>query len=124
MTTIKIGKRTVDALRPREKPYIVFDDTIEGFGVRVGHSGVKTFILEYRPGVGGRGVAERRFTLGRYGEMTPEQARAAAQDARARIRLGEDPQAEKARQRASLTISGLIDTFIEGHAAKLKPKSS
>ena len=55
---------------------------------------------------------------------TPEQARAAALDALAQIRLGEDPQAEKARQRSSLTISGLIETFIDGHAAKLKAKSA
>lgn len=123
-THFKIGKRTVDALSPREKPYIVFDDTIKGFGVRVGQSGVKTFILEYRPGVGGRGVAKRRLTLGRYGVATPEQARAAALDALAQIRLGEDPQAEKARQRSSLTISGLIEAFIDGHAAKLKAKSA
>jgi hypothetical protein len=80
--------------------------------------------LEYRPSPGGRGVAKKRLTLGRYGAMAAEEARAAALDAMARIRLGRDPAAEKARQRASLTGSGLIDAFIEGHAAKLKPKSA
>jgi Arm DNA-binding domain len=87
-THFKIGKRTVDGLSPRDKAYVVFDETVKGFGVKVGPNGVKTFVLEYRPGAGGRGVAKRRLTLGRYGVATPEQARAAALDALARIRMG------------------------------------
>ena len=31
--------------------------------------------------------------------------------------------AEKASERASLTIAGLVEAFMEGHAAKLKSKS-
>ena len=106
-----------------EQAYIAFDDTIKGLGVRVAPSGSKTFILEYRPGAGGRGVAKRRLTLGRFGPMTAEQAREAALDALARVRLGGDPQAEKGRQRAALTVAGLVEAFIGGHAAKLKSKS-
>jgi hypothetical protein len=54
--------------------------------------------------------------------MTPEQARKAAQEALARIRLGQDPQEDKNRQRASLTVGGVIDAFIEGHVrSKCKP---
>ena len=120
-TNIKISKRTVDALSLRETAFTVFDDMIKGLGVRVAPSGTKTFILEYRPGAGGRSVAKRRLTLGRYGAMTAEQAREAALDALARIRLGEDPQAEKARQRSSLTVLGLIDAYRAGHVTKLKP---
>jgi integrase len=41
----------------------------------------------------------------------------------ATVRLGSDPQAEKSRQRASLTVSGLIDAFLDGHGGKLKPRS-
>jgi integrase len=36
---------------------------------------------------------------------------------------GRHPAAEKTRQRAALTIGGLIDAFLSGHASKLKPKS-
>jgi len=86
-TNIKISKRAVDALKPREAAYIVFDADIKGLGVRVAPGGAKTFILEYRPGTGGRGVAKKRLTLGHYGAMTAEQAREAALDALARIRL-------------------------------------
>jgi integrase len=119
-TNIKIGKRTVDELRPREKPFIAFDQAVAGFGVRVVPNGTKTFVLEYRPGAGGRAVAKKRLVLGRLGAMTADQARDAALDALARIRLGNDPQAEKARQRTSLTVSALIDDYRAGHVVKLK----
>jgi integrase len=118
------GKRAVDALEPRDKPYIVFDGHLSGFGCRVMPSGAKSFILDYRPGAGGRSVAKRRLTLGRYGPMTVEQARKAAADALAKIRLGQDPQGDKARERASLTVGGLIDLFLEDHVStKLKSKT-
>jgi len=121
----RLTKRTLDALEPRDKPFIAFDAEMKGFGVRVMPTGAKTFILEYRPGAGGRSVAKRRLTLGRYGgAMTLDQARKAAMTALARVRLGADPQAEKSRQRAALSVSDLIDAFLERHVGgKLKPKS-
>jgi Arm DNA-binding domain len=77
-----LTKRTVDALTPRNRPFIVFDTDIKFFGVRVMPTGSRTFIVEYRPGAGGRGVHKKRLTLGRYGgAMTCEQARKAAQTA-------------------------------------------
>lgn len=122
-TVVTLGKRAVDALEPREKPYIAWDDNLAGFGVRVMPSGLKTFILDYRAGAGGRSAAQRQKKLGRHGEVTVTQARGAALDALARIRLGEDPQAEKARGRAALTVAELIDAFFESHGAKLKAKT-
>ena len=71
---IRISKRTVDGLAPREKPYKTFDDTIKGFGVRTTPSGSKFFFLEYRPGAGGRSAPHKSLPLGRFGEITPEQA--------------------------------------------------
>lgn len=108
----KITKRAIDALKPRVKLYIEFDTDVKGFGCRVMPSGVKTYILEYRPRAGGRGTATKRFTFGRHGAMTAEQARDAALDALARIRLGEDPQREKSLSRASLTVCELTDAKI------------
>jgi Arm DNA-binding domain len=120
-STAKLSKRTVDALGPRDKAFITFDVDVKGFGVRVMPSGTKTFVLEYRPGAGGRGVAKRRLTLGRCGSMTVDQARKAALDALAHIRLGADPQAAKMAQRAALSVTDLIDAFVAGHVGtKLK----
>jgi len=61
----KLVKRTVDALKPCAKPFIAFDDDVKGFGLRTMPSGTKSYILEYRPGASGRGVAKKRLTLGR-----------------------------------------------------------
>ncbi|MGB6326089.1 MAG: Arm DNA-binding domain-containing protein [Methylocella sp.] len=120
-STAKLSKRTVDALAPRDKAFVAFDDDVKGFGVRVMPSGSKTFVLEYRPGAGGRGVAKRRPTLGHCGSMTVEQARKAALDALAHIRLGADPHAARMGQRAALAVSDLIDAFMAGHVGtKLK----
>ena len=120
-STEQITKRTVDLIQPRDKPFILFDAAIKGFGVRVMPTGARSFILEYRPGAGGRGVAKRRLTLGRYGAMTVDQARAAALDALAHVRLGHDPQAEKSGERASPTVADLIGLFTVEHVdAKLK----
>jgi len=72
---------------------------LPGLGVRTMPSGHKSFILEYRPGGGGRGVATKRFTLGAYGKLTPEQARKDANKLLLRVKNGEDPQQEKTAAR-------------------------
>jgi hypothetical protein len=119
----KITKRSVDALEPGPKPFTKFDADIAGFGVEVRPSGLKVYVLLYRPAPGGRGVAKRRHVIGHHGEITPDQARRLALDARASIRLGEDPSGEKARRRAALRVDELCDAFLSENAAKLKPKS-
>jgi integrase len=121
-STERITKRIVDSVQPRDKSFIIFDASVKGFGCRVMPTGAKSFVLEYRPGAGGRSVAKRRLTLGRYGAMTVDQARTAALNALAHIRLGSDPQAEKSGERASSTVVDLIGLFTAEHVdAKLKP---
>jgi Arm DNA-binding domain len=85
------GKRAVDALEPRDKPYTIYDGKLSGFGIRIAPSGLKVFTLDYRAGGGGRNAPKKRMTLGRYGQITVEKARAAALDALATIRLGPGP---------------------------------
>ena len=108
---IKLTKRTVDALSPRQKQYIEYDTDLTGFGVAVYPSGVKSWICEYRPLGGGRGVAKKRVTLGKITQLTAGQARKTAADMLAAVRLGGDPAFEKAERRASVTVGELIDLF-------------
>lgn len=89
----RISKRTIDALSPAEKPYERFDDVVKGFGVRVAPTGSEALLC----GVSGRCRGARRrpqesLPLGRFGAVTPGQARAAAQNALARVRMGEGPE--------------------------------
>ena len=119
----RLTKRAIDALDPRAKPFIAFDADVKGFGVRVMPSGLKSFVIEYRPGAGGRTVKKRRMTLGRYGSITPDQARRAALAVLAHVRLGVDPQAEKTRQRAALSVADIIAAFLDDHGEKIKPRT-
>ena len=118
MSETKITKRVVDGAEPRETRYTLFDAEITGFGLRVYPSGKKSWIFEYRPGGGGRGVYKKRLTIGSSSEFTPEQARKVADKLRARTKMGEDPQAEKSNERLALTVTELADEFLENHASK------
>lgn len=121
---IRITKRSVEAAEPRETRYILFDRDIRGFGLRVSPSGAKAYVFEYRPGEGGRRVAKKRITIGKVGDLTPEQARKEAERLRARTKLGDDPQSEKVLQRQSMTVAEVARRFLDEHvSAKRKPST-
>jgi integrase len=107
----KLTKHSLTSLEPRSKPYIEYDADLSGFGVAVYPSGIKSWVCEYRPHGGGRGVAKKRVTLGKISQLTPDQARKAAADMLAVVRLGRDPAQEKMERRASVTVGELIDFF-------------
>ena len=69
---MKLTKRTIDEIvtDPARDLY-VWDDELGGFGLRIKPSGVRSFILQYRNSRG----ASRRLTLGRFGVLTPDEAR-------------------------------------------------
>jgi integrase len=107
----KLTKQSLSSLKPRSKPYIEYDAELTGFGVAVYSSGIKSWVCEYRPYGGGRGVAKKRVTLGKTSQLTPDQARKAASEILAIVRLGRDPAQEKMERRASVTVGELIDLF-------------
>jgi len=112
MPVIKIARRTVAAIESPEKPVVYYDDAVKGFGLLVRPSGSRSWILEYRPGAGGRGIAKRRVVIGNPGTVTPEQARAMAKDMLAKVRLGADPAAERADARAADTVACLTSALV------------
>ena len=75
--------------------YRIFDDKVSGFIAERRHTG-STFYLRYTD-PRGRG---REVKLGRYGDVTVDQARRQAEQLRASVSLGVDPVAEKAKRRA------------------------
>ena len=93
---VKLTKQSLNSLRPRARPYIEYDTELIGFGVAVYPSGTRSWVCEYRPQGGGRGVAKKRVTIGKTSQMTPEQARKSAAEMLAAVRLGRDPAQEKA----------------------------
>lgn len=120
MPVIKISKRTVDSLVPKDRPITFYDTEVKGFGVRVMPSGLKTYILEYRPDGGGRSVAKRRLKLGRHGDaFTPDEARKAALKHLGGVIGGADPAGELAEQRGVDTLAALAERWL---AEEVTPK--
>ena len=111
MTTAKITRRVVETLKPTTKPFVVYDTDTKGFGVRVMPSGVAAYIVEYRPGEGGRGVAKKRMALGRTNELTPDEARKLAVNALSAVRHGHDPLLERETRRREIKLKELIDQW-------------
>ncbi len=50
MPVIKIGRRTIAAIEPLERPVTYFDNALKGFGLLVRSSGSRSWIFECRPG--------------------------------------------------------------------------
>ena len=84
----RLTKRAIDCAVPRDKPFILYDSELAGFGLRIMPSGFRSWIVEYRPNGGGRGVAKKRMTLGAVGKLTPDQARSHAKTILANVALG------------------------------------
>jgi integrase len=116
LSVARLSKRTVDALSPGPRPYIVFDEDLTGFGLRIMPSGTKTWIVEYRPGAGGRKVYTRRMKIDLASRVTAEQARAQAREVLARVRLGEDPAGKRTTSREIPTLATFAEQFVEEYA--------
>ncbi len=116
--SIKLTKRSVDAAAPKSSRYTIWDEELKGFGPRVQTSGIKSFILRYRPG-GGRKAPIRQIVLGRYGVLTVDEARKLAKQNLGRVVEGSDPAQRRHSQRKQMTIAELCDLyFAEGTATK------
>jgi len=112
-STIVLTKRILDASAASDRRYELWDSHISGFGVRVGTSGAKTFLVRYRADGGGRNASRRYVTIGRYGALTVEQARKKAQQILAAVTMGHDPSDQRNALRAEMRMSGLIDLYEE-----------
>ena len=124
MSKVKLTKRVVDAAEPGPARYTIWDSEVRGFGLRVSPSGLKSWLVEYRPGEGGRRTPKKKLTLGPLGKLTPDQARRAAQDALSKVRLGSDPAEEKSVARRAMSFEEVAREFLTAHVAmKRKPRT-
>ena len=112
MSLGKLTKTVVENLPRRASTYIAFDSELPGFGCRVTPAGARSWVVEYRPGNGGRRVSKRRVTLGSVATLLPDRARKAAKDVLARARLGEDVAGQRSARRQALTVAELSTRFM------------
>jgi len=88
-----------------------WDEDIQGFGLRVEPSGIKSYIVQYRQN--GR---SRRMTLGRLGVLTAEEARKLAKMQLVSVAHGQDPVEERYLRRKAPTMKDLCDDYMNRHA--------
>jgi len=109
----RLTKRAVDAARPKATRYIIWDDDLTGFGLRVEPGGRKTFVARYRKG-GGRSGPIQQETIGRFGTLTPDEARARARKTLGAAAAGGDPVgAKKAARQKGVTVAEVCDWYLE-----------
>lgn len=80
--SLRLIKSVIDKLEPiPEKAQSFYrDENLKGFALRITASGVKSFIVETR--INGR---VKRVTLGKYGNITAEEARKQAKSLLGRV---------------------------------------
>ena len=81
-----LTKRIVDRLPVDDKDSVFWDRELRGFGLRVYPSGAKVYVVQTR-----RAGRSKRVTVGRHGDISPDQARKEAARIIARIKAGEPP---------------------------------
>ena len=116
----RLTKRFIDALKAAGRDVILFDEELPGFGLRVKPNGARSFLIQYRQG--GR---TRRLTLGRYGRLTPDEARKLAKQHLGAVGRGGDPSEERHRSQEAPTLTQFADRYMLDHAlGKKKPRSA
>lgn len=98
MAKIKISKVSVDGVQPSDRDETYWDDRLPGFGLKVTPAGGKVYLYRYRIARRGQAsqTAPKKYTIGRHGELTPDQARKRAQELAAMVAAGTDPREQEA----------------------------
>ncbi|RYC29712.1 DUF4102 domain-containing protein [Lichenibacterium minor] len=109
----KLGSRDLASLGPNSEIWDEGKGAVPGFGARRQRSDAISFVLLYRNADG----RSRRFTIGRYGKITPDQARVEAKKLQGRIAIGEDPAEAKQERRKAATVAELCDAYMADSGA-------
>lgn len=103
----KLTKRTVDAAETGASDYIIWDEELPGFGLRVFTSGRRSYVLQYRQA--GR---SRRYTIGLHGIWMPETARREAKFLLGQVARGGNPAEERKLNREAITVKELCTRYL------------
>lgn len=116
----RLTKRLIDTTPPPATGDVtLWDEQVPGFGCRLWASGRKSFSVRYR--YRGR---QMRLTLGPYGVLTVDQARAMAQAALGQLAMGADPASVRRSRSVSITVVDLASRYLTEHAVPKKKARS
>lgn len=112
MSKFNFTKAAIENLPVPDKGWSYhYDQKVQGLGIGIGSTGKKSFIL-YRK-IHGK---PERITLGRYPDLTIEQARGKASEINTDIANGLNPSEVKRGRQAELTFAELFAEYLERHS--------
>jgi integrase len=117
---MKLTKTVIDKIipSPTGNQTIYRDGQLKGFALRVTRNGAKSFIVEKRTN-----NKLARVTIGRYGDLTVEQARLEAQKILGKLAIGINPITEKRKLPLQhVTLEMVFEDYLKARK-KLKPKT-
>lgn len=107
---MKLTKRAVIGMPPDlSRDRFAWDDEVSGFGLRIKPTGVRSFMVQYRNSSG----ISRRITIGRFGVLTVDEARALAKRTLADVIRGNDPATQRSEDRRAMTVRQLCQTYLD-----------
>ena len=109
---VNFTKAKIESLPLPKKGWTYYYDLkVQGLGVGIGSTGKRSFILYRKIS----GIPER-ITLGRYPDLTIEQARGKAAEINSAIAKGTNPAQAKRGKKAELTFNDLFSEYLERHS--------
>ncbi|KLQ80109.1 MULTISPECIES: integrase family protein [Enterobacter cloacae complex] len=117
METFKFTKAKLESLPPAERGQVEYGDTVvNGLRLRVGISGAKSFCISRK-----RNGKFIRATLGRFPDLTIDNARAKALELLGDVATtGRNPNVEKRiNEKALVTLNDALDTYIKSRDERL-----
>jgi integrase len=122
---VRLTKRTVDSAKCGTRDVFLWDADLKGFGLKITPKDRRVFIAQYwAPNLH---LVRRRITIGTFGTLTVEQARAYASRLLGRVANGEDPAAEASHGRRTAkeaTVAILSVEYLDEIRAKMKPRTA
>lgn len=116
MSKFNFTKAAIESLPLPQKGWAYhYDLKVQGLGIGIGSTEKKSFIF-YRK-INGK---PERITLGRYPDLTIEQARGKASELNSDIANGLNPSEIKRGRKAELTFAELFNEYLERHSKQHK----
>ena len=112
---MNITKSTLGTLAFNGRETTYFDDTLKGFGVRVGKTSA-SYIVMYRNAYG----KQKKLTIAKTTQITPAQAREEAKRILALVVQGKDPASDKIEKRKEITVFDLARMFLADRKPRVK----